>query len=58
MIYETILKIRGMEVPILYYNYRCHIRHYDDPNLRKIIQLHIKYARKSAIGSVCRSRET
>ena len=25
-----------MEVPILYYNYRCHIRHYDDPNLRKI----------------------
>ena len=42
MIYETILKIRGMEVPILYYNYRCHIRHYDDPNLRKIIQLHIQ----------------
>ncbi|WP_374956585.1 type VI secretion system tube protein TssD, partial [Phocaeicola vulgatus] len=41
-IYETILKIRGMEVPILYYNYRCHIRHYDDPNLRKIIQLHIQ----------------
>nr|WP_259340605.1 type VI secretion system tube protein TssD [Phocaeicola vulgatus] len=40
--YETILKIRGMEVPILYYNYRCHIRHYDDPNLRKIIQLHIQ----------------
>ena len=31
-----------MEVPILYYNYRCHIRHYDDPNLRKIIQLHIQ----------------
>ena len=42
MIYETILKIRGREVPILYYNYRCHIRHYDDPNLRKIIQLHIQ----------------
>ena len=42
MIYETILKIRGMEVPILYYNYRCHIQHYDDPNLRKIIQLHIQ----------------
>lgn len=31
-----------MEVPILYDNYRCHIRHYDDPNLRKIIQLHIQ----------------
>lgn len=31
-----------MEVPILYYNYRCHIWHYDDPNLRKIIQLHIQ----------------
>lgn len=31
-----------MEVPVLYYNYRCHIRHYDDPNLRKIIQLHIQ----------------
>lgn len=31
-----------MGVPILYYNYRCHIRHYDDPNLRKIIQLHIQ----------------
>lgn len=31
-----------MEVAILYYNYRCHIRHYDDPNLRKIIQLHIQ----------------
>ena len=29
-------------MPILYYNYRCHIRHYDDPNLRKIIQLHIQ----------------
>ena len=42
MIYETILKIRGREVAILYYNYRCHVRHYDDPNLRKIIQLHIQ----------------
>lgn len=42
MIYETILKIRGREVPILYYNYRCHVRHYDDPNLRKIMQLHIQ----------------
>ena len=42
MIYETILKIRGREVPILYYNYRCHVRHYDDPNLRRIIQLHIQ----------------
>lgn len=29
-------------MPILYYNYRCHIRHYDDPNLRKVIQLHIQ----------------
>lgn len=42
MIYETVLKIRGREVPILYYNYRCHVRHYDDPNLRKIMQLHIQ----------------
>lgn len=42
MIYETILKIRGREVPILYYNYRCHVRHNDDPNLRKIMQLHIQ----------------
>lgn len=42
MIYETILKIRGREVAILYYNYRCHVRHYDDPNLRKIMQLHIQ----------------
>ena len=42
MIYETILKIRGREVPILYYNYRCHVRHYDDPNLRTIMQLHIQ----------------
>ena len=42
MIYETILKIRGREVPILYYNHRCHVRHYDDPNLRKIMQLHIQ----------------
>ena len=42
MIYETILKISGREVPILYYNYRCHVRHYDDPNLRKIMQLHIQ----------------
>lgn len=58
MIYETILKIRGMEVPILYYNYRCHIRHYDDPNLRKSYNSTSKYARKSAIGSVCWSRET
>ena len=36
-----------MEVPILYYNYRCHIRHYDDPNLRKIIQLHIQVCEES-----------
>ena len=42
MIYQTILKIRGKEIPILYYNYRCHIQHYDDSNLRRIIQLHIQ----------------
>ena len=42
MIYQAILKIRGKEVPILYYSYRCHIRHCDDPNLRRIIQLHIQ----------------
>ena len=29
-------------MPILYYNYRCHVRHCDDPNLRRIIQLHIQ----------------
>lgn len=42
MIYETILKIEGREVPILYYNYRCHVRHCDDLDLRRIIQLHIQ----------------
>lgn len=42
MIYQTILKIRGKEIPILYYNYRCHIQHHDDSNLRRIIQLHIQ----------------
>lgn len=42
MIYQAILKIRGKEIPILYYNYRCHIKHYDDSNLRRIIQLHIQ----------------
>lgn len=36
------MKIRGKEIPILYYNYRCHIQHYDDSNLRRIIQLHIQ----------------
>ena len=46
MIYKTILKIRGREVPILYYNYRCHVRHCDDPNLRRIIQLHIQVCGK------------
>ena len=30
MIYQAILKIRGKEIPILYYNYRCHIQHHDD----------------------------
>ena len=42
MIYQAILKIKGKEVPILYYSYRCHVRHCDDPNLRRIIQLHIQ----------------
>lgn len=42
MIYQTVLKIRGKEVPILYYNYRCHVRHCDDPNLWRIIQYHIQ----------------
>lgn len=42
MIYQAILKIRGKEIPILCYNYRCHIQHYDDSNLRRIIQLHIQ----------------
>lgn len=42
MIYQAILKIRGKEIPILYYNYRCHIQHHDDSNLRRIIQLHIQ----------------
>lgn len=27
---------------MLYYSYRCHVRHCDDPNLRRIIQLHIQ----------------
>ena len=36
------MKIRGKEIPILYYNYRCHIQHHDDSNLRRIIQLHIQ----------------
>lgn len=42
MIYQAILKIKGKEIPLLYYSYRCHIRHCDDPNLRRIIQLHIE----------------
>lgn len=42
MIYQAILKIGGKEIPLLYYSYRCHIRHCDDPNLRRIIQLHIQ----------------
>ena len=42
MIYQAILKIRGKEIPILCYNYRCHIQHHDDSNLRRIIQLHIQ----------------
>lgn len=46
MIYETILKIEGREVTILYYNYRCHVRHCDDLDLRRIIQLHIQVCGK------------
>lgn len=46
MIYQAILKIRGKEIPILYYNYRCHIQHHDDSNLRRIIQLHIQVCEK------------
>lgn len=42
MIYQAILKIKGKEIPLLYYSYRCHIRHCDDPNLGRIIQLHIQ----------------
>lgn len=42
MIYQAILKIEGKEIPLLYYSYRCHIRHCDDPNLGRIIQLHIQ----------------
>lgn len=47
MIYQAILKIRGREIPILYYSYRCHIQHCDDPNLRRIIQLHIEACEKT-----------
>lgn len=47
MIYQAILKIRGKEIPILYYSYRCHIQHCDDPNLRRIIQLHIEACEKT-----------
>lgn len=36
------MKIRDKEIPILYYNYRCHIQHHDDSNLRRIIQLHMQ----------------
>lgn len=35
------------EIPILYYSYRCHIQHCDDPNLRRIIQLHIEACEKT-----------
>lgn len=42
MIYQAILKIGGKEIPLLYYSYRCHIRHCDNPNLGRIIQLHIQ----------------
>ena len=36
------MKIKGKEIPLLYYSYRCHVRHCDDPNLGRIIQLHIQ----------------
>lgn len=32
---------------MLYYSYRCHVRHCDDPNLRRIIQLHIEACEKT-----------
>lgn len=41
------MKIRGKEIPILYYSFRCHIQHCDDPNLRRIIQLHIEACEKT-----------
>lgn len=47
MIYQAILKIKGKEIPLLYYSYRCHARHCDDPNLRRIIQLHIEACEKT-----------
>lgn len=40
------MKIRDKEIPILYYSYRCHIPHYDDPNLNQIIWLHIEACEK------------
>lgn len=47
MIYQAILKIKGKEIPLLYYSYRCHARHCDDPNLIRIIQLHIEACEKT-----------
>lgn len=41
------MKIKGKEIPLLYYSYRCHARHCDDPNLRRIIQLHIEACEKT-----------
>lgn len=46
MKYRAILKISDKEIPILYYSYRCHIPHYDDPNLSQIIRLHIEACEK------------
>lgn len=43
---RAILKIRDKEIPILYYSYRCHIPHYDDPNLSQIIRIHIEACEK------------
>lgn len=47
MIYQAILKIKGKEIPLLYYSYQCHLRHCDDPNLGRIIQLHIEACEKT-----------
>ena len=47
MIYQAILKIKGKEIPLLYYSYQCHLRHCDDSNLGRIIQLHIEACEKT-----------
>lgn len=42
MIYQIKLVIRDEEWDITNFAYRCHISHYDDPDLDKMIELHIK----------------